>query len=109
MSKGLPGTVYSTTAIRGVAVDPAEPIICMWHPKAAASGLTQKHESGQNKVFVRPYPQLSKGKWQISTHGAGAPLWSPDGRALFFRSNEPRIDRDFDGSGVQSRPTNVTV
>ena len=44
-------------------------------------------ESGRNEVFVRPYPQLSKGKWQISTRGADAPLWSPDGRELFFRSS----------------------
>ena len=43
-------------------------------------------ESGRNEVFVRPYPQLSKGKWQITTGGADAPLWSPDGRELFFRS-----------------------
>jgi Tol biopolymer transport system component len=44
------------------------------------------NESGQNEVFVCPYPQVSKNRWQISQNGGDAPLWSPDGRELFFRS-----------------------
>jgi Tol biopolymer transport system component len=43
-------------------------------------------ESGQNEVFVCPYPQVSQNRWQISQNGGDAPLWSPDGHELFFRS-----------------------
>ncbi len=45
-------------------------------------------ESGWNEVYVRPFPDVDKGKWQVSTSGGGSPLWSPDGRELFFLSGE---------------------
>jgi serine/threonine protein kinase/Tol biopolymer transport system component len=35
-------------------------------------------------VYVRPFPEVDKGKWQISTKGANSPIWSPDGRELFY-------------------------
>lgn len=44
------------------------------------------NESGQDEVCVCHYPQVSKNRWQISQNGGDAPLWSPDGRKLFFRS-----------------------
>ena len=43
------------------------------------------NESGAYQVYVQPFPELN-GKWQISTDGANEPRWSPDGRALYFRS-----------------------
>ncbi len=43
-------------------------------------------ESGRNEVYVRPFPNTRDGKWQISTDGAAEPVWSADGRNLFFRS-----------------------
>jgi serine/threonine-protein kinase len=48
-------------------------------------------ESGQFEVYVRPYPKAySGGRWQISSDGGRQPLWSPDGREIFYR--------DFDGA-----------
>lgn len=41
-------------------------------------------ESGRYEVFVSPY-QKAAGKWPISTDGGTEPLWSPDGRELFYR------------------------
>jgi eukaryotic-like serine/threonine-protein kinase len=41
-------------------------------------------ESGQREVYVRPYASLS-GKWQISSNGGDDPIWSRDGRELFYR------------------------
>jgi hypothetical protein len=41
-------------------------------------------ESGRSELYVRPYPDLNQGKWQVSVEGAGAPRWSPDGSALYF-------------------------
>jgi serine/threonine-protein kinase len=43
-------------------------------------------ESGQNEIYVRPFPEVNKGRWQVSTSGGGWPLWSPDGRELFYLS-----------------------
>ena len=42
-------------------------------------------ESGQNEVYVLPFPSLDDGRWQVSTSGGGSPVWSPTGRELFYR------------------------
>ena len=41
-------------------------------------------ESGQNEIYVRPFPEVNRGRWQVSTNGGDSPLWSPDGRELFY-------------------------
>jgi len=43
-------------------------------------------ESGKMEVYVRPFPEVNKGKWPISTDGGESPLWSRDGRELFYRN-----------------------
>ena len=44
----------------------------------------QSDESGQADIYVRPFPNLNDGKWQVSTGIGVDPVWSPDGRHLFF-------------------------
>jgi Tol biopolymer transport system component len=44
------------------------------------------NESGASNVYVRPYPDLESGKWQISTEGGGEALWSPKGEEIFYRN-----------------------
>src|SRR6185436_19593768 len=46
----------------------------------------QSSESGVNEVYVRPFPRADSGKWQISAGGGANPLWSRDGRELFYLS-----------------------
>jgi len=41
-------------------------------------------ESGQNEVYVQPFPAAG-GKWQISTTGGDSAIWSRDGKEIFFR------------------------
>ena len=41
-------------------------------------------ESGQYEVYVRPFPGVATGRWQISTAGGFAPHWSPVGNELFY-------------------------
>ena len=43
-------------------------------------------EGGRTDVYVRPYPNVEDGRWRVSTDGGISPLWSPDGRQLFFIS-----------------------
>jgi len=42
--------------------------------------------SGRDEVYVQPFPAVDRGRWPISTTGGTEPLWSPDGRQLFFRT-----------------------
>ena len=42
-------------------------------------------ESGQFEIYVRPFPDAGRQRWQISIDGGRQPLWSPDGRELFYR------------------------
>ena len=44
----------------------------------------QSDESGQFEVYVRPFPDVDDGKWQVSSDGGTWPLWAPDGRELFY-------------------------
>jgi serine/threonine-protein kinase len=45
----------------------------------------ESDETGRLEVFVTSFPP-GGGKWQISDGGGAQPLWSRDGRELFFRS-----------------------
>jgi serine/threonine-protein kinase len=44
----------------------------------------QSSESGRSEIYVRPFPKVDSGRWQVSTDGGTRPLWSRDGRELFF-------------------------
>jgi Tol biopolymer transport system component len=41
-------------------------------------------ETGQQEVYVRPFPETEGGKWQVSTDGGRSPLWAHSGRELFY-------------------------
>lgn len=49
---------------------------------------------GVSQVFVRPFPDLNSGRWQISTTDGGLPRWSRNGRELFYVSNAAQRDGD---------------
>jgi eukaryotic-like serine/threonine-protein kinase len=58
-------------------------------------------ESGQNEVYVRPFPGVESGaRLQVSTDHGNSPLWSPDGRELFYRN-----DDSFMAVQVETEPT----
>ena len=44
------------------------------------------NESGKEEIYVRPFPDVNAGRWQISTSGGNNPLWSRDGREIFYRN-----------------------
>ena len=43
----------------------------------------QSDESGEREVYVRPFP-TGKGRPQVSSRGGGRPIWSQDGKELFY-------------------------
>lgn len=48
-------------------------------------------ELGKNEVYVKTFPDDSGGKWRVSTNGGAEPLWSRDGRELFYRGENKII------------------
>jgi serine/threonine-protein kinase len=40
--------------------------------------------SGRFEVYVRPFPNVTGGQWQISGTGAAGPVWARSGRELFY-------------------------
>ena len=44
----------------------------------------QSNETGRAEVYVRPFPDVDNGRWQISSEGGVEPRWSRDGRELIF-------------------------
>jgi WD40 repeat protein len=57
-------------------------------------------ESGRFQVYVRPFPGPG-GRIQISADGGGQPVWSPDGRRLFYRTDQAMMvaELEFDAGG----------
>ena len=51
----------------------------------------QSNESGQNQIYVRPFPQADDGWWQVTTEGGTRPLWARNGRELFYLDLAHRI------------------
>ncbi len=67
----------------------------------------QSDTSGEFQVYVRPFPNIDDGRWQVSTDGGTQPLWNAEGRELFYvdaESTEQPIRRMF-AVPVQTDPT----
>src|SRR4029453_15321824 len=50
----------------------------------------RSNESKRNEIYVVSFPQQG-GKWQISTNGGLKPVWSRDGRELFYYGLDNKI------------------
>jgi serine/threonine-protein kinase len=44
------------------------------------------NETGRVEVYLRPFPRVGGGKWLVSSAGGMTPLWSRDGKELFYRN-----------------------
>jgi Tol biopolymer transport system component len=61
-----------------------------WSPRFSPDGrwlAYVSNESGRDEVYVQPFPGPG-GKWLISIDGGVDPVWSKDGRELFYRQGE---------------------
>ena len=59
------------------------------------------NESGVTEVYVRPFPDAQGGRWQVSNGGGSEPLWSRNGRELFYLDGALRLT----AVQVQTTPT----
>ena len=57
--------------------------------------------TGNDEIYVRPFPDVEKKIWPISLGNGLSPLWSPDGRELFYLS----LDNAVMAVDIETKPT----
>jgi serine/threonine-protein kinase len=65
----------------------ADPKFGVYHGRVSPDGrwiAYDSDEAGRTEVFVRPFPDVDRGRWQVSEEGASFPFWARSGRELFF-------------------------
>src|SRR5258706_7857181 len=58
------------------------------------------NETGQDEIYVVPFPNTSAGKWAISAGGGTEPLWAHHGGEVFFLG----VSRDPGALGIKTHP-----
>jgi serine/threonine-protein kinase len=53
----------------------------------------ESNESGTTQIYVRPFPNVDAGRWQVSTTGGMRPVWSRSGRELFYVTGRDQEQR----------------
>ena len=51
----------------------------------------QSDESGTFQIYVRPFPAVDQGRWQVSGEGGRLPIWGPKGRELFYTDDRNHL------------------
>jgi serine/threonine-protein kinase len=77
--------IADQTSVPAAATDAQE-----WGPHFSPDGKWMAYtsdESGQYEVYVKPYPALT-GAWAVSSDGGEEPIWSRDGRSLYYRNRD---------------------
>jgi serine/threonine-protein kinase len=46
----------------------------------------EANDSGQFEIYVRPFPEVNSGRWQVSTTGGTRPVWTRSGQELVYVS-----------------------
>jgi len=44
----------------------------------------ESNENGEFEIYVRPYPDVNAGRWQVSEGGGAQAKWSADGTRLYY-------------------------
>jgi serine/threonine-protein kinase len=48
----------------------------------------RSNETGRDEVYVVPFPNDNNLRWQISTEGGNLPIWSIDGKKIYYQSGD---------------------
>jgi serine/threonine-protein kinase len=68
----------------------------------------QSDQSGVPEIYVQPFPDVGRGRWQISNGGGLTPLWARKGREIFFvdpGNNLMRVEVQTGASFSAGKPT----
>ena len=63
-------------------------------PAVSADGrwlAYSSNESGNLELYVRPFPNTSSARWQVSVSGGSEPRWSRDGKTLYYLDGSKRM------------------
>jgi serine/threonine-protein kinase len=99
LNEALPGT--NSFAVTVLKLDKSSAgagrpgsTVALMHSSAPASNAEispdgrwvayESTESGSPEIYVRPFPNIDDGHWQISIAGGTRPLWAHNGRELFY-------------------------
>ena len=92
VSKPLLESPYS---LGGPRISPSGRWIAYW-----------SRETGRGEIYVRPYPNIEDGKWQISTNWGVEPEWREDEGELYYRQydSDPTSPRTIWAVPLQTEP-----
>jgi dipeptidyl aminopeptidase/acylaminoacyl peptidase len=91
------------TVARAFVATPAEELSPALSPNGRWLAYSSD-ETGRREIFVRPFPETDRARYQVSTDGGTEPLWSRDGRELFFRDASEHIVAVPIGAGAEFSP-----
>ena len=61
----------------------------------------EANDSGRLEIYVRPFPEVNRGRWQVSTGSGTRPLWARSGQELLYVSPAGALMR----IGVERAPS----
>jgi hypothetical protein len=70
------------------------------HPSISPDGqwlAYQSDESGRFEVYLRPWPDVRRARWQVSVEGGMSPTWRRDGAEIFFAGGATLMSASFVG------------
>jgi eukaryotic-like serine/threonine-protein kinase len=65
----------------------------------------ESNESGRFEIYVRPYPRVADGRWQISLAGGTRPAWTRAGREVVYldaANHLTAVPVEIDGAAVRA-------
>jgi len=73
---------------------------------------SSSNESGEQEVYVRSFPEPGA-RFQVSSGGGVEPVWAPDGRTLYYRSEDElvavSVDLESDFAVLRRQPVPVDL
>ena len=65
----------------------------------------EANDSGRFEISVVPYPDVQSGRWQVTSTGGTRPLWSRNGKELFYVASTDALMR----IGMEGGPATATT
>jgi eukaryotic-like serine/threonine-protein kinase len=72
----------------------------------------EANDTGAFEIYVRPFPDVARARWQVSTNGGAYPVWAPSGQELFYFTPDGTMMRVVVAGGASraaTRPVNAAT